>query len=194
MASERGKVIVISGPSGVGKSTIVREVINRTGATLSVSATTRAPRTGETDGVDYHFVTPERFAEMIRRGELLEWAEVFGNRYGTPAGAVEHAVGRGQTVILEIDVQGGLQVAKLMPQATFVLVEPPDDASLAARLKGRATDGAEVIARRLAKARDELRIAADSGVYNRRIINDDLETAIRAVCAIVQSRAGEQVK
>jgi guanylate kinase len=183
-----GKVVVVTGPSGVGKSTIVKEVIRRTGAVFSVSATTRPPRPGERDGVDYSFVTPERFERMARDGELLEWAQVHGNSYGTPAAPVEAAVAAGRTVVLDIDVQGGLQVHRRMSDATFVLIVPPDEPSLARRLRGRATDDEATIARRLAKAADELRLAQQSGVYTHTVVNDELEKAIDQVAAIVSGR------
>jgi guanylate kinase len=177
---------VITGPSGVGKSSITREVIRRTGAAFSVSATTRGPRPGERHGEQYFFVDDEAFDRMIRDDELLEWADVFGRRYGTPAGPVRQAVAKGRTVVLEIDVQGGLQVHEKMPEATFILILPPDEAELARRLLGRRTEDAAAAAARLAKATEEILTAKCSGVYNHRIVNDDLGTAIEEVVSIVQ--------
>jgi guanylate kinase len=184
-----GRLIVITGPSGVGKSTIRQEVIRRSGAAYSVSATTRRPRPGEADGRDYRFVDRPTFQRMIDGGELLEWAEVFGELYGTPAAPIRQAEAAGQTVILEIDVQGGLQVYRTRPDATFVLILPPDDATLARRLAGRRTEDAAAAARRLAKANEEIQLALASGVYNHRVVNDDLEAAIAQVLAIVKQES-----
>ena len=176
---------MVSGPSGVGKSTITREVIRRTGADFSVSATTRRPREGEVDARDYVFVDPGAFQQMIDRDELLEWAEVFGQRYGTPAGPVREALAAGRTVVLEIDVQGALQVHRKMPDATFLLIAPPDGAELARRLHGRGSEDAEGAAKRLEKAAQEIQAARRSGVYNHCVVNDDLEAAIARVVEIV---------
>lgn len=184
MASQ-GKLVVITGPSGVGKSTIVRDVLERTGASFSVSATTRAPRAGEVDGTHYRFLDEAAFETLRREGRMLEWAQVFGHRYGTPAEPVRKALGEGKTVILEIDVQGGLQVHAQCPDGTFILIVPPSEAALAQRLAGRGTDSPEVVARRLAKAKDELIAASESGVYKHVVVNDDLEKAIARVVDII---------
>ena len=186
-----GKLVVITGPSGVGKSTIVREVVRRTGAAFSVSVTTRRPRAGEADGREYRFVDEPTFRRMIEADELLEWAEVFGDLYGTPAAPVREALAAGKTVVLEIDVQGGLQVHRKMPDAAFVLILPPDADELTRRLRGRASESAAA-EQRLAKADDELRTAADSGVYNHRVVNDDLEAAIEQVVRIVNEESPER--
>ncbi len=186
-----GKLIVITGPSGVGKSTIVQEVLRRTGAAFSVSATTRSPRPGEMDGREYRFIDHQAFRQMIDEDELLEWAEVFGQYYGTPAGPVREAIRDGQTVILEIDVQGGEQVHRAMPEATFVLIEPPNMDSLAKRLGGRGTEGPDDLQRRLGAAGEEIAAAKAGGVYNHCVINDDLTKAIDEVVRIVQAETTE---
>ena len=180
-----GKLVVISGPSGVGKSTIVSQLLKRTSVEFSVSATTRQPRPGEVDGRDYMFVSRQQFQQMIADEQLLEWAEVFGQLYGTPARPVNQAVKAGKNIVLDIDVQGAIQVHRLMPDATFVLICPPDEETLADRLKGRGTETPDALARRLAKATDELNTATASGIYNEKVINDDLEAAIEQVVNIV---------
>ncbi len=177
--------MVITGPSGVGKTTIRQEVIRRSNAKYSVSATTRQPRVGEADGRDYYFVDRPTFQRMIDKDELLEWADVFGQRYGTPEKPVKQAVQQGQTVILDIDVQGGLQVQRKMPEATFILVLPPSDEELARRLRGRGSENEAETARRLAAARKEIETAERSGVYKHEVVNDDLEQAIQQVVDIV---------
>lgn len=183
----RGKLIVISGPSGVGKSTITQEVLQRTGAEYSISATTRQTRPGEKDGRDYRFMDRDAFQRMIEHDQLLEWAEVFGRLYGTPAEPVRRAIRDGQTVLLEIDVQGGIQVSKKMPGATFILIVPPSDKELRRRLTGRGTEDKASYEARCAKATEELRVARQSGAYRHEIVNDDLEEAIESIVNIVNS-------
>ena len=180
-----GRLVVISGPSGVGKSSIVKAVRARTGSAFSVSATTRPPRAGEADGREYRFVDRATFERMIAQDELLEWAQVFGDYYGTPAEPVRQALAEGRTILLEIDVQGGLQVRRKMPRATLVLIAPPGDAELRRRLTERATEAPEAARRRLAKAEEELRIARESGAYGYTVVNDDLQKAIDEVAEIV---------
>ncbi|MFA6134503.1 MAG: guanylate kinase [Phycisphaerae bacterium] len=187
-----GRLIVISGPSGVGKSTIVKEVLGRMGLDFSVSATTRARRPAEVDGRDYRFVSREEFERLIQADGLLEWAEVFGNYYGTPAGPVRQAVEAGRTILLDIDVQGAMQVHGKCPAARFILIEPPDEKMLEIRLNGRGTEDDASKARRLAKAREELAKARSSGVYNHYVVNDDLETAIRQVVGIINQESAKR--
>lgn len=177
---------MISGPSGVGKTTISRQVLQRTGAAFSVSATTRGQRNGERDGTDYVFVDVDTFRRMIAEGDLLEWAQVFGNYYGTPAGPVQTALDDGRTVVLEIDVQGGIQVAGRRPDAVGILILPPDEMTLSRRLSGRGLNGPEEMAERLAKARAEIDTARQSGAYKYEVINDDLAETVDRVVAIVE--------
>lgn len=182
---QRGKLVVVSGPSGVGKSTIDRQIVERAGAEFSVSATTRQPRPGEVDGREYHFVDRLTFETMIRQDALLEWAEVFGNLYGTPARPVREAIEEGRIILLEIDVQGGLQVHSRMPEATFILIVPPSMDELAHRLHGRGTENQAALAERLGKAQLELDAARNSGAYDHVVVNDDLDTAVDEVEKIV---------
>jgi guanylate kinase len=188
--AEQGRVIVITGPSGVGKSTIVREVLDRTGADFSVSATTRPPREGEVDYREYHFISRGNFEEMAASGEILEWAEVYGELYGTPAFPVREAVRAGRKIILEIDVQGGIQVHEKLPDATYILIQPPSPEVLARRLRSRGTEEEDKLQRRLAEAGAEAEAAAQSGIYTHKVVNDDLETAIREVVRIVNMESG----
>ncbi|NLH44513.1 MAG: guanylate kinase [Planctomycetes bacterium] len=180
----RGKLIIISGPSGVGKSTITRQLVARTAAHLSVSMTTRKPGPGEQDGKDYYFVSREEFLRRVETGAFLEHAEVFGNLYGTPREKIEQALDAGRTVILEIDVQGGKQVKAIYPQAVMVFILPPSEQALRDRIFGRKREGGDVIARRLDGANRE--IAAARQCYDRMVVNDDLERAIDEIIQIIR--------
>ncbi|MCK4626712.1 MAG: guanylate kinase [Phycisphaerae bacterium] len=181
-------LIVIAGPSGVGKSTIVREVIRQTGAFFSVSATTRNRRPNETDGCEYHFVGRATFEKMIAEGQLLEWAEVFGDYYGTPEKPVTEALSAGKTVILEIDIEGSRQVHQKLPEATFIFIGPPDEDELKRRLTDRGTESQRDIERRYARAAEEMCVATGSGIYNHMIVNDDLDRATRQVVDLVKEQ------
>jgi len=184
-----GVLLVISGPSGVGKTTIVRAVIDRLNAVFSVSATTRPQAEGEVHGRDYDFITEADFKKRIERDEFLEYAQVFGRHwYGTPRNSIQDHLDNGQVVVLDIDVQGGLQVKRRMPDALMIFVEPPGDDELLRRLRKRAREDEDVIQRRFAEAKREMQFARDSGVYDRIIINDDLQRAIDEVCDAVAER------
>ncbi|WP_027717218.1 guanylate kinase [Desulfovirgula thermocuniculi] len=179
----KGVLLVLSGPSGAGKGTVCRALVEKEpNIRLSVSATTRKPRAGEVDGVNYFFVTRERFQEMIKAGELLEWAEVYGNYYGTPRKAVEEALQEGYDVLLEIDVQGGLQVKEKFPEAVLIFLLPPSRAALVERLTGRGTDSAEEIRRRLRWASTELQSLYR---YDYVVINRRVEEAVATIQAII---------
>lgn len=182
----RGKLIVISGPSGAGKTSICEALRDRMDNTVwSVSVTTRPKRAGEQPGHSYLFVTREEFEAKESAGEFLESAEYVGHRYGTPRTPVEAALERGQNVVLEIDVQGGMQVAEAMPEAIRIFVLPPDMDSLRARLEGRNTEAGQQLASRLAKADGEIATARDSGCYQHFVVNDSLEETIQRVEKII---------
>lgn len=181
---KRGKLVVISGPSGCGKTSIWKELVRRHGYRRSVSVTTRSPRPGEVNGHDYHFVGKPEFEAMIRRGEFVEFAEVHGNLYGTPRKALEEALARGETYILEIDVQGANQLKERGVPAFYLFVQAPSFEVLTARLVNRKTDSPDVIRRRLDKARWEMGQAPN---YDRVIVNDELEKAIEAAHEAIEA-------
>ncbi len=183
----RGLMFVLSSPSGAGKTTLSRRLLAEdAGIMLSISATTRPPRPGEVDGVDYFFVSPERFAEMVDTDQLLEWATVFGNRYGTPRGPVEAALHAGKDVLFDIDWQGTqqLQQTDAASDLVRVFILPPDLAELERRLTGRATDPVNVIAERMARARDEI---SHWGEYDYILINDDAVTCLGEIRDILHA-------
>jgi len=196
MASRPGQLLVLTAPSGAGKTTLARRFVEETpDAGFSVSATTRAPRGQERDGVDYHFVAPERFRELVERGAFAEWAEVHGQRYGTLRSTVEEALALGRVAVFDIDVQGGSAIQAAWPRdAVTVFVLPPSPAELERRLRGRSTDPEEAIQRRLAAARVE--VARGVSEYAYLVVNDVLEEAlvrIRAISAFERAlRAGER--
>jgi guanylate kinase len=188
-----GLLLVLSAPSGAGKTTLAHRLAAvEPDARFSVSATTRAPRGAERDGVDYHFVSRQRFDELVAAGALAEWAEVHGNRYGTLAATVEEALAQGRIALFDIDVQGGAQLQARWPaRAVMVFILPPSMAELERRLRSRSTDAEPVIARRLAAAREE--IARGATRYDWLVVNDDLERALadlRAIVARERARLG----
>ena len=179
----KGKLLVLSGPSGVGKGTVLGELMKRRNdMCFSVSATTRKPREGEVDGVSYFFVSKERFEEMIGNNELLEYAQFVGNYYGTPRAYVEQQLEQGMNVILDIEVQGAKNIVEMIPDAVPVYMIPPCYDELERRLRGRGTETEEQIQGRLQTAKDEAK-AAD--FYRYIIVNDNLETAVNELDAIM---------
>lgn len=179
---------MLSGPSAVGKSTVVGCLRDRIpDLHFSVSVTTRAPRPGEVDGVDYSFVTPERFRQLIDDGALLEWAEIHGglHRSGTPAQPIREAVAAGRPVLIEVDLAGARAVKEAMPEALTVFLAPPSWEALEARLTGRGTETPEVMERRLATARSEL---AAQGDFDRVVVNSQLESACAELVSLLVNR------
>lgn len=190
MSSERradiaipdARLLVISGASGSGKSTVVKQVAadGRVSPFVSISATTRAARAGESHGREYLFLARDEFENLIRQGDLLEWAEVHGNLYGTPAGPVLEEIGRGRLAILEIDVQGARQVKEKVPNALFAFIHAPSMEVLESRLRGRGTDDEAVVRKRLANAVEEI---AQAHWYDLQIVNDQLDRTVDELVA-----------
>lgn len=183
------KVFVITGPSGVGKGTLIKSLLERVpDLTLSISATTRAPREGEVDGRDYYFLSPEEFERRKEEDDFLEFATYSGNRYGTLRSEVERQMSEdGKSVVLEIEVQGAQQVRAAEPQSVQIFIAPPDPSQLRRRLEGRGTDSAEAIDSRLDTAEIEL---AAQGDFDHRIVNDDLRQAAAELEGIVRAELG----
>ncbi|MBQ9691301.1 MAG: guanylate kinase [Eggerthellaceae bacterium] len=183
----KGNLFVISGPSGAGKGTIVNEAMCRVSdAWLSISATTRAPRDGEQEGIHYFFVTDAEFDSMIESGALLEWAHVHGKRYGTPRTVVEKHIASGEQVILEIDVQGALRVKEVYPQAFLIFIEPPGLVELKRRLVMRGSENEIEGALRLRNAVEELSLKDN---YDVSFVNDDLNTCVNDVVEYINKNA-----
>ena len=177
------RLVVISGPGGVGKGTIVAALLRRyPEVTLSVSATTRCPRPGETDGVAYHFLGDDDFDAMVAEGSFLEWAAFAGNRYGTPWSSVQGALEAGRTVVLEIEIRGALQVRERFADALLIFLAPPSREILVERLRGRGTDDDDRIAERMAIADWEL---AQAGAFDEVVVNDTVDAAVDAIGRIL---------
>ena len=177
--------MVISGPSGAGKGTVVAKVMaRRPDVFLSVSATTRPARRGEVEGVDYHFISERDFVAGRDRGDYLEAAEVYGNLYGTPRRPVEEALQQGRDVILEVDIQGALAVKRAEPEAVLVFIEPPSFEELSSRLRGRGTEDPDSLRRRARAAHDEVR---EKDAFDHVVVNDRIEDAVEAVLRILES-------
>jgi guanylate kinase len=185
----KGRIVVISGPSGVGKSSICLRLVKRLDNVYrSVSVTTRPKAKGEVDGKAYWFVTKEQFQQRIEKGLLLEYAEVFGNLYGTPKDKIEQALQQGKTVILEIDVQGAKKVVELYPDAVLIFILPPNKGELTRRISDRGREKADVAKKRLAKADAE--IEDGRKFYQYLVVNNDLEETVNEVVNIIQQNTG----
>lgn len=184
--NERGLLVVLSGPSGVGKGTVRRALFQMPNHDLvySVSMTTRAPRPGEVDGVDYYFVSKEIFLQRIKENKFLEWAEFVGNYYGTPRDKVEEQLDQGKEVVLEIEVEGALQVRKQMKDAVFIFLVPPGKMALYERLKLRGTDTLDMIDKRMKKAESEFLLAHK---YDYIVVNDEVNNAADRIMAIIRA-------
>jgi guanylate kinase len=182
------KVFVITGPSGVGKGTLISRLLERVpNLTLSVSATTREPREGEVDRREYHFLSPEEFERRMDADDFLEFATYSGNRYGTLRSEVERCVAAGHSVVLEIEVQGAQQVRAAMPESVQIFIAPPHPSHLRRRLEGRGTDSPDAIDSRLETAELELAVQGD---FDHRVVNDDLDRAAAELEEIVRAEAG----
>lgn len=188
----RGQLIVISGPSGVGKSTITKALVRRLNAALSISMTTRPKSAQETDGEDYFFVSEQRFRQAIDENELIEWALVFGNYYGTPRAQVEKYLKSGRHVVLEIDVAGAKQIFGNFPKSLQIFIMPPSEQELLQRLRRRGRDTEQVIQRRFAEAQREMNEARDSGVYQHFVINQHLDEAIEEAYRLICNHIRQQ--
>ena len=187
--SRFGNLFVISGPSGAGKGTLLSKVIERIpDAWVSVSATTRQPRPGEEDGIHYYFLDTNHFLDLVNKGGFLEWAKVHDNYYGTLKNTVLEHMDAGEQVILEIDVQGALQVRDAIPQAHLVFIEPPSLDELERRLRGRGTESEDVISSRMKTAEVEL---AHKMEYDVQVVNDDLDRAVNELAAVINSFAND---
>ncbi len=178
-----GKLVVLTGPSGVGKGTLLKTLLqHHPEIYLSISATTRSPRPGEVHGQNYYFMTKSQFAEMIAAGEFLEWAEFAGNYYGTPRKAIAEQIAKDKIVLLEIEVQGARQVRQSFPEALQIFILPPSVAELEKRIRGRGQDSEAAILKRLKQAETELAAAAE---FDIQIVNDDLNQALCAIEAAI---------
>ena len=178
----KGLLVVVSGPSGAGKGTICQALLEKTPLAYSVSATTRKPRAGEVDGESYYFLSVEAFEKMIEKDELLEWAKVYDNYYGTPLKKVEEKLTAGEDILLEIDTQGAMKVREKFPEGVYIFILPPSLAELERRIRGRDTETEEVLQKRLAAAIDEIEAGK---CYKYVVTNDEVDGAVDSVCAIL---------
>ena len=182
--NEKGILMIISGPSGCGKGTVVSELVKNDDFVISISATTRAPRDYEEEGVHYFFKTVDQFGDMINNGELLEWASFCGNYYGTPKAYVEKKLSEGKNVILEIEVQGALQIKEIFPDTVSIFLMPPTKEELLKRLTGRGTEDKDTINRRIQRASEEVKLLPQ---YDYVVINDTVEKAAENIKLIAKT-------
>ena len=182
---KKGLLIVVSGPSGTGKGTVCKALLAaHPEIAYSVSATTRSPRDGETDGVNYYFTQKADFEKMIAKGELLEWAEVYGNYYGTPLKKIQEKLAEGQDMLLEIDTQGAMNVMKKFPEGVYIYILPPSLVELEQRIRGRGTETEESLQRRLSAAKSEINVGCH---YKYIVVNDKVETAAAKIGNIISA-------
>ena len=178
----KGLLVVVSGPSGAGKGTICQALLEKTPLAYSVSATTRKPRAGEVDGESYYFLSVEAFEKMIEKDELLEWAKVYDNYYGTPLKKVEEKLTAGEDILLEIDTQGAMKVREKFPEGVYIFILPPSLTELERRIRGRDTETEDVLQKRLAAAIGEIEAGK---CYKYVVTNDEVDGAVESVCAIL---------
>ncbi|MEM1353625.1 MAG: guanylate kinase [Planctomycetota bacterium] len=183
-----GLLVILSGPSGVGKSTITHAICEQLGAVLSVSMTTRPVTPQDVEGEDYFFVSEREFKDQVKLGQMLEYAQVFDNFYGTPREPVEDALAQGAVVMLEIDVQGAAQVKRNLPGAFAIFIEPPSERVLLDRLRHRQRENEATIQKRFSRARHEIAEARSLGIYDRTIVNDDLPRAIHEAVGVIHEQ------